>query len=120
MAKKRTLTCETNAANREWAKTAHPASLGSQSKYRIRIILPAHRFSHVILNSKVYYTLYPPSIFSSDNRLQLISEMINQCNLQISYVKCMILKFNVKLFLCVVISFITMYNNNFINKVWIL
>ena len=84
MAKKRTFTCGTNAGNRAWAKTAHPASLGSQSENRIRIFLPARRFSRVILNNKVYYTLYSPSIFSSGNRLQLISEMINQRNLQIS------------------------------------
>ena len=84
MAKKRTFTCGTNAGNPERAKMAHPASSGSQSECRIRIMLPARRFSHIILNNKVYYALYSPSIFSSGNSLRFILEMINHRNLQIS------------------------------------
>ena len=51
MAKKRTFTGGTNAGNPEGAKTAHPASSGSQSECRICIILHGCRFSNVILNN---------------------------------------------------------------------
>ena len=48
MAKKRTCSCGTNAENPKRARWTRLACLGSQLERRIRFILPARGFSHIL------------------------------------------------------------------------
>ena len=46
--KEKTLSCGTNAGSHEQARLSHLARLGSQSEHKIRFILPARTFGHII------------------------------------------------------------------------
>ena len=52
MAKNRTFSCGTDKRNPERARKAHSARSGTQSEHRIRFILLARRFSHIIKAKK--------------------------------------------------------------------
>ena len=52
MAKNRTFSYGTDAGIPERARKAHSARSGSQSEHRIRFILPARGFSHIIKAKK--------------------------------------------------------------------
>ena len=57
MAKKRTFACGTNPGYPQRERWAHLDPSGSQSECRIRFVLPARRFSHV-LNKNTDETLF--------------------------------------------------------------
>ena len=52
MAKNRTVSCSIDAGNPERERQANLARSGGQSEHRIRFILPARGFSHIIKAKK--------------------------------------------------------------------